>query len=630
MSAPFAGGLLSVEAAVALLLALAAVLAMARTLWRQRRAEPAARARGWRIAALVLAQPLLAGLLYAALLPPRLPGQAGSLVVATAGAADAALDAAAGDARVRLPEAPRSQAGERVPDLAGALRRYPHSQRVRVVGAGLVPRDRDAVRGYALDFVAAPLPRGIVGVWTPARIGEGEAFLVHGRAHGLDGGAVELLDPAGQRIDRAVPDADGGFALDAVARVAGRAGFALRALDAQQRPVERLALPLSVEAEPPPRVLLLAGAPGPELKYLRRWASDAGIKLHTQLAVGAGLQLGDAPVRIDAATLAGFDALILDERAWDALAPAQRGAVATALRDGLGVLVRVTGPLSPGLRAQLRGLGLEPGVGGDSAPLRLPAQRYDEAALRARLGPGSADAPQPREQAPPALPVLTRRVLALDAPALQPLGRDADGRAFAAWRAAGQGRIALWGLGDSFRLVLAGREDAHAQLWSRALSALVRPRSAARARIDGSLRVGERVRVCGLVAQAQVAAPDGARTSLQPDPAAGPQACAGFWPTRAGWHSLVQGGRQQDFYVRALDEAPGLRANELREATLALALRSQPAVAGATGAARASGERGSPWPWFAAWLALCAALWWFERSRLGRPSGATSSDDALL
>lgn len=627
MNALSAGDLLSAQALVALLLALAAVSAMARTLRRQHRAEPAARSRAWRVAALVLAQPLLAGLLYAALWPPRLPGQAGSLVVATAGAADAALDAAPGDARVRLPEAPHGQVGERVPDLASALRRYPHSRRVRVVGAGLVARDRDAVRGHALDFAAPPLPRGIVGVWTPARIGEGETFAVHGRAQGLDGGAVELLDPAGQRIDRAVPDADGGFALDAVARVAGRAEFVLRALDARQRPVERLALPLSVEAEPPPRVLLLAGAPGPELKYLRRWASDAGIKLHTQLAVGAGLQLGDAPLRIDAATLAGFDALIIDERAWDALAPAQRGALATALRDGLGVLLRVTGPLSPALRAQLRGFGLEPGAGGDSAPLRWPAERYDEAALRARLGPGSADAPHSREQAPAALPVLTRRTLALDAPALQPLGRDADGRAFAAWRAAGQGRIALWGLGDSFRLVLAGREDAHAQLWSRALSALARPRGDARARIDGSLRVGERVRLCGVGACAQVAAPDGSRIELLPDPAAGSPACAGYWPTQAGWHSLAQGGRSQDFYVRALDDAPGLRASELREATMALALRSRPAAGGNAGAASTAGERGSPWPWFAAWLALCAAAWWFERSRLGRAAAGSAPSD---
>lgn len=615
---------MKVELMVAAALALAALLAMARTLWRQRRAEPASRSRGWRIGVLLLAQPLAAALLYFALFPPRLPGRAGTLVVATAATAAAAWRDAAGEARVRLPEAPTDADGERVPDLASALRRYPQTRRVLVLGAGLTPRDREAVRGFAVDFAPAPLPRGIVGAWTPARIGEGETFVVRGRTEGLNGGAVELLDPAGQRVDRAALGADGAFALDAVARVAGRAGFVLRAFDAQQRELERVELPLSIDAEPPLRVLLLAGAPGPELKYLRRWASDAGLKLHTQIATGASLQLGDAPLRLDAPTLAGFDAVIVDERAWDALAPAQRNALATALRGGLGVLLRATGPLSPGLRAQLRGFGLEPGAGADSAALRLPAERADEAALRARLGPGSADAPHSREQAPPALPLLTRRALALDAPSLQALGRDADGKAFAAWRAAGQGRIGVWGLGDSFRLVLAGREDTHARLWSEAVSALARPRSVARVAIDGALRVGERVRLCGVGADARVAAADGARTGLLIDPAAGPESCAGFWPTAAGWHVLEQGERRQAFYVRGADEAPGLRASELREATAVLALRSATSAPDAATETSDSQERGSPWPWFGAWLALCAALWWFERSRFGRAAGKPS------
>jgi len=614
------------EAAVAAVLGIAAALAMARTVLRQRRAEASSRSRGWRVALLSLAQPLLAAALYFALFPPRLPEQAGTLLVATAGAGEAAWREAAGEVRVVLPEAPHGLAGERVPDLASALRRYPHRQRLRIVGAGLSPRDRDAARGIAIDFAPAPLPRGIVGAWTPARVGEGETFAVRGRVEGAPGGAVELLDPAGQRVDRAALGADPGFALDAVARVAGRAGFVLRAVDAQQREIERVALPVSVRSEPPVRVLLLAGAPGPELKYLRRWASDAGIGLHTQIAVGAGLQLGDAPLRIDAPTLTGFDAMVLDERAWDALAPAQRAALTGALRGGLGVLLRATGPLSPGLRAQLREFGLEPGAGADTLAVRLPAERSDEAALRARLGPGSADAPRSQEQAPPALPALTRRALALDAPAAQALGVDADGKAFAAWRPAGQGRIALWGLSDSFRLVLAGREDAHARLWSRALTALARPRALAGADIDGAARVGERVRICGVGAQAKIAAPDGAQTELWPDPAAGPRACAGFWPTAAGWHRFEQGGRGQDFYVRAADEAPGLRASELRDATAALALGSadSPAPA-AAGAAARTGERGSPWPWFAAWLALCAGVWWFERSRLGRGGAAASA-----
>ena len=77
---------------------------------------------------------------------------------------------------------------------------------------------------------------------------------------------------------------DGRFRSPPAARVPGAASFTLRLRDARQQPVEDVEVPLQVDAEPTPRVLLLAGAPGPELKYLRRWARDAGLTLQTQVS----------------------------------------------------------------------------------------------------------------------------------------------------------------------------------------------------------------------------------------------------------------------------------------------------------------------------------------------------------
>ena len=39
---------------------------------------------------------------------------------------------------------------------------------------------------------------------------------------------------------------------------------------------------------------------------------------------------------------------------------------------------------------------------------------------------------------------------------------------------AGRGRIALWTLTDSYRLVLAGRDDLYGELWSDAIATLAR------------------------------------------------------------------------------------------------------------------------------------------------------------
>ena len=97
------------------------------------------------------------------------------------------------------------------------------------------------------------------------------------------------------------------------------------------------------------------------------------------------------------------------------------------------------------------------------------------------------------------------------------------------------------------------------------------------------------------------------------DPAA--RGCAAFWPESAGWHRVQSGDREQAFFVRAHDAAPGMRAQSMREATLRLASSSSE-VANDQGPG--PDRPGARWPWWLGWLVASAALWWFERSRVGR------------
>ena len=169
---------------VAIVLALVVVVSVARLLAQHWRASSAQRARPWRFALLLVAQPVCATLLYCVLLPPTTPGEAGTLVVATAGATLSDLGAGqGGDAAVALPEAPPLRDVERVPDLATALRRHPGMQRLRIVGAGLEARDRDAVRGLALDFRPAPLPRGLAELDAPSDVVAGNAVRILSLIH---------------------------------------------------------------------------------------------------------------------------------------------------------------------------------------------------------------------------------------------------------------------------------------------------------------------------------------------------------------------------------------------------------------------------------------------------------------
>lgn len=581
-------------AATAALISIAVFAASARMLWRHLR-MPATRPRAWRLAALLVIQFAGAFLLYRTLFPPVAHAPAGLLVVATAGADRVTPMQPPGAQLVAMPEAPTLAGAVRMPDLATALRRHPGSTRVRVIGAGLVPRDVDAARGLALEFRPAPLPRGLVGLWQPPAPLVGRGFNVNGRVHDVAGGRVELLDPGNRVVARAVPGEDGRFRVTGIAHAAGPATWQLRLRDRAGRIVEDTPLPLDVAPGARLRVLVLAGAPDPELKYLRRWASDAGLALDSSIELGAGMQIGDASTRLDAGTLAEHDLVVLDARSWQTLG-ARRAPLLQAVRGGLGLLLRLPYATSPADRAALRRLGFATATGRAREILLPSTQAGAQAADAARITRGPL------------------RVAGDTAVSLLP---DAGGAPLAWWRAHGLGRIGVAGFDDSYRLVLAGDKGRHGELWATLFSTLARPRATPLPVVEGDARVGERVVLCGLPPAATVHAPDGRRIGLRVDPAAGTAACAGFWPRVAGWNALRTGDVLRRFHVRAAGEAPGLRAAQLRAATAQL-VSAPPAST----PDRRSAVPGPRRPWFLAWLAVAAAGWWFERSRLGRGAAA--------
>lgn len=583
--------LLSPPPLTGIVLAMAALLACSRLLYRHLRRDRTLPSNALRLYLLLPAQPALAALLYLGLFPPAQPIAAGTMTVLTAGARTASdtLDAL----RIALPEAPADPDAEAAPDLATALRRHPGVTDLRIVGAGLEARDLDAARGHALHFDGQPPATGIVALEAPASVATGNAFAVRGRIAGFPNAEVELLDPAGQRMARTTMADDGRFSLQGTTRGAGLATFRLRLLDAAGRTRETLPLPLQVVAPPPPRLLVLAGAPDPELKYLRRWAVDAGIQLHTRVGIGAGLVLGDAPLALDADTLRRFDAVLLDARSLQALTDGETRALTAAVRAGLGLLLRIDGPLSSGARARLRGWGyaLEDGARMESVRLAFPVAGQDAPALARRA----------------------LRVQAADALTLLP---DAKRQPIAWWRPLGRGRIAVTALADSFRLPLAGHGDTHARLWSGLLAAIARtPDSPSTPSLPSPVWPDQRAVFCGLMGEPSVLAPDGTTLPLAVDPATGAHRCAAFWPRQAGWHLLRQGDAQIPFPVLPAETGLAWQAQRRFDATSALvaARADAPDPAAAAGAGRP--QRGPSWPWLAAWLLLAACCWWLERRR---------------
>ena len=544
----------------------------------------------------LLLQPALAVLLFFGLFPPRERVPPEPMTVFTAGPIEDSRPVEG--LRVALPEAPAGLSAERVPDLASALRRHPQVSELHIVGEGLEARDLDAARGRPVEFFPAPAPSGLVELHAPAQVVAGAGFSVRGRISGLPESSVELLDPSGARIALARPDADGRFALEGRVRGIGTADFDLRLLDADESERERMPLPLRVHAPDPLRIRFLAAAPSPELKYLRRWASDAGARLHSRIGAGAGILLGDHAQPLDAEALGGSDLFVLDARSLESLPDPAFAALDAALDSGLGVLVRIDA--APGRRARARLSGW--GLGWEDAP-RAAAVHLDS-----RI-----------ENAAENLPLLTR--LGSGAPASDAaiLLRDGRGTALGHWRARGRGRVGALGLLDSYRLVPSGYASLHGSLWSDVFAALARTRTQPpEPEIPQPLWPESRAALCGLDEAAEVIHPDGAITPLRPDPALGASRCAAFWPIRSGWHRLREGAALVPFFVLPEQAGRAWRSERRREATAALAARpasSLPVLAAA------SWRHGSPWPWLAAWLALGASAWWMERRAGAAASG---------
>lgn len=589
------------ETLAAALIALAALAAAARWLLMRRDAKAAA------LAALTLAS---GALLYLTLFPPHLPVGGETLLVATA-ESPADTKAGPGERLIALPEAPRLEGAERVPDLATALRRHTRAQALRILGRGLTARDRDAAAGIPATFKPLPLPRGLVRLDPPADTPAGAIFALGGEAAGVEGGSAELLDPSGARVDRRVIGSEGIFTLGAAARAPGLALFTLRLRGKDGAIVSDTPVPLRTLAAPEPLKLLLVGAPSPEAKYLRRWAEDSGIALQSRLAAGGGVDLGDAQVSLDAGALKDIDVVVIDDRTLAGFGGGSRAALAQAVAGGLGVVVRMTAPATAGSRESWRALGLTVEGGGDVAPVALAPLAADQEALEQRRGPTAPDAPDDLNALEDPAPDLGRWTIKAGADFV-PAVTDAEGAVIAGWQQRGQGRAGLWILANSFALVLSGQEERYYQWWSAMVSAVARPGREFRAEVPPLVIAGERTALCGLTGSPRVKAPDGAEVALVIDPAAGPRGCAAYWPKAEGVHTIIEPGKEGErSFAFAVLAASGLDAINKRETAEATARWA--ASQSASKARGAPERRGPAWPWLLGWLVLSAGLWFAER-----------------
>lgn len=514
------------------------------------------------------------------------------------------------------PRAAPSDAARRVVRLPADWARLPDAVLVGAAPALLVRASDDPPGEAELDALAAAAARApllarlpdtvtLVRADAPRRPRAGRAAAIPFRvlAPGRDSVLVRLGDASGALDSLRLAPGPDGAAAGAFRVRPPRPGWREWTVEAAGRTARTGAL---VAPGGEPRVLVAAGAPSWESRFVVRALEESGVAVDLAQPLGRGLAVrqGEGGVPADPAALARFDAVLVLEGA--GLTDAQRAALAGYVsRLGGGVLT-VGGPGAPEVAE----------VAGGRIRWALPAE------LSALPGVRVRSAAAPLGDAGPGA------VVAADAP----------GGSLLALRPAGRGRTAALGLTETWRWRMeAGRVAEHREFWRSLVDWL-----ASAPRDPVSLEVPRPVGAVGTPAEVRVfatepdappraitlARPDGRRETLRavPDPRRPGTLLARFVPGRRGVHTLAAGDAPPAAGFLA-DSAPDAPDPWARLALLAgrSGGAALPGAAFAAERSRREAERSPrdgatpPWRWLlAAVAALLAVAEWTLRRLGGR------------
>jgi hypothetical protein len=395
-------------------------------------------------------------------------------------------------------------------------------------------------------FAAAPRAVRLVDATATARPLAGRAAAVSFRVHGPVGDSARVyLTEAGAAVDSLSVRADGRGDASGAFRVRPAADgwreWGVRAV--WPRGDSAIATAGAwVDSAGPPRVLVRAGFPDWEAKFVTRALEESGAKVETSTALGRGLAVAeggggaissarlaqvDAVIVLDGAPLEGGEAAVLAE--W-----AQRGGGVLLQGDGAGAAG--FGLVRPGdAAATVDGAAIRWSAPPELAP--LPGDRIAAAARPfAAVGAGTAVAAQ------------------------APVG------ALLALRPLGRGRAAALGLGETWRWRMeAGRVAEHREFWRSLVDWLssARPEPLAIRVGDAAGAVGVRREVRVFDARGQAGAPVPPLVVTRPgggvdtvrlarDPLAPGVLRGSFVPAVPGLHALAIAGQPPTAGFRAV------------------------------------------------------------------------------
>lgn len=491
-----------------------------------------------------------------------------------------------------------------IPDLSYFLKSNPNIRKLNIYGYGLSTAELANLSGYQVNFHPSISPSGIIAASWSAKLRTTELLQVQGTYQNSGSETVKLLFKGlGKAVDSISIGAKSNksFSFKTNPKQLGKAVYELIALQKNDT-LAKEPVPVQVSDQTPMKVLILASFPDFEYKFLKNWLYENQYPLAFRSQISKNkfafdfLNIDSINLnQINTSSLKKFDILIIDEEELAAISPNERSSIDLAVKNGMGLLIRVTN-----IKA--------------STTLSGRFNRFESPALKGKpLNLTIAEDhfkfnPLPLEQA------LFLKVNQND----QPLIVDASGKTVVNSSISGYGKVLISTLSSTYNWLLSGQKTDYAAYWSNLLANAARKRNDIQSVniIPQFPVIHQKTRIIAdLVASNKIPVlkMDSILLSPRQNMELPFQWDAFYWPQKSGWINLEVNQAIEPVYIYKKTDWKAFKNQQKLDGTHQLIKNLNTTKAKNKLTDTILGEEVSLWWFFAGFLLATGFLWYESR-----------------
>ncbi|GAB2694356.1 hypothetical protein GCM10027037_17330 [Mucilaginibacter koreensis] len=451
-----------------------------------------------------------------------------------------------------------------LPDVAALNELQPKITTLHVLGSGLSQEQLKQIAPLAITFRPSSLT-GMLAVNHTAQLHSGQRLRVQGQYSNTSGRPVKLmLKGSGTVLDSATLPANrsSAFNLNTIPKATGRNVYQLLAIQNEDT-LQSLPLPVTVTQAQPLKVLLLSATPDFENKFLKNWLIQNGYAAAIRSSITKGktsvefVNMAQLPLdKLTPANLNKFDVVTADAASLKALLPAENAALYQEVtQKGLGLIIRAdSSKAGSGWMQSGFSVSVPPSEKQLTTKLILTGDQFSASAVN--INP----------------------VYIHPASTVQTVVTDAQQRILAACKLAGNGKVLLTTLTQTFTWALSGNAKDYATVWTALFNKAARKKAAAEQWFLNSALPAENAPV-------NITVQSGAAGTLQVNQAIVPstqQALLPFehtvtyWPQSSGWQKAIHNNSTFYWFAASKGTWQHLQNQQNTKATLLYAQYHRP------------------------------------------------------